>query len=107
MVNNQDHYTVDMLYNVLLAEIPTLSKTTIYNTLNLFLEKGLIKEINLDNTEARFDIMLEDHMHFICLKCKKIYDIMMNDRQKDVLKVPEHQVKETHVIMKGTCKECI
>lgn len=39
LVDNHNHPTVDMIYKALCPEIPTLSKTTVYNTLNLFVEK--------------------------------------------------------------------
>ena len=39
LVENKNHPTVDMIYKALCTEIPTLSKTTVYNTLNLFIEK--------------------------------------------------------------------
>jgi Fur family transcriptional regulator, peroxide stress response regulator len=40
-------------------EIPTLSKTTVYNTLNLLLEAGLVKHLNFEENETRYDIITE------------------------------------------------
>ncbi len=44
---NRTHPTADMIYQALVDEMPTLSKTTVYNTLKAFAEKGVIVELSL------------------------------------------------------------
>jgi Fur family peroxide stress response transcriptional regulator len=61
---SKEHPTVSTIYDDLLPEIPSLSRATVYNTLNLFVDKRIAKVLPLEDHEARFDIMAEDHAHF-------------------------------------------
>ena len=78
LVENKNHPTVDMIYKALCTEIPTLSKTTVYNTLNLFIEKKIVNVIVIEENETRYDSVMAVHGHFKCEKCGKIYDIGIN-----------------------------
>ncbi len=62
------------MYKSLLKEIPTLSKTSVYNTMDLFLEKNLVQSITIENNEVRYDADISDHGHFKCTKCSGVYD---------------------------------
>ena len=53
MMNHRTHPTVDMIYKGLSKEIPTLSKTTVYNTLKLFLSKDIVQELTIEEKEMR------------------------------------------------------
>ena len=53
LVKYYNHPTVDMIYRELVPKIPTLSKTTVYNTLNLFIEKKITAIIVIDENETR------------------------------------------------------
>ncbi len=68
------HPTVEQIYHGLNEEIPTLSKTTIYNTLNKLIEAGLVKVITIEDNEARYDINTDFHGHFKCRTCEKGLD---------------------------------
>lgn len=72
LIKNQCHPTVDQVFRDLQSEIPTLSKSTIYNTLYLFLEAGLIRVITIEDNETHYDIITETHGHFKCQKCGAI-----------------------------------
>jgi len=48
LLNYITHPTVDDIYNRVSNEIPTLSKTSIYNTMKLFKEKGIVNELSLN-----------------------------------------------------------
>ena len=74
LVENKNHPTVDMIYKALCTEIPTLSKTTVYNTLNLFIEKKIVNVIVIEENETRYDSVMAVHGHFKCEKCGKIYE---------------------------------
>lgn len=49
------HPTAEDIYLALKSEIPSLSRTTIYNTLNLFVEYGIVRILPIDDTEMRYD----------------------------------------------------
>lgn len=107
MYIKKDHPTVSQIYEDLIVVIPSLSKTTVYNTINLFLEKGVIKAVNIDTNEARYDIVTKNHGHFICVKCKRIFDFKCTD--VDIHKIEEkgNEVISTNITVKGVCKDCL
>ena len=78
LLKNNIHPTVDIVYNNLASEIPTLSKTTVYNTLKLFGEHSLIKNVNIEENEIRYDAQKHIHGHFKCTQCSKIFDFDYN-----------------------------
>ena len=77
-MKNRDHPSVDNIFQALSGEIPTLSKTTVYNTLSLFSEKRIASSITIVNNELRYDLLKEPHAHFQCEECKRVYDIPLH-----------------------------
>jgi Fur family ferric uptake transcriptional regulator/Fur family peroxide stress response transcriptional regulator len=101
------HPTTDMIYRALVQEVPTLSKTTVYNTLRLFVEKEILVGLSLFENEIRYEYNLEPHVHFRCKECGHIYDM---DRDFDLYKdeiIDGHKVTEHHVNLKGICRDCL
>lgn len=107
LTEHKNHPTVDMIYRELLDEIPTLSKTTLYNTLNLFVERGIINMLNLEENENRYDADISLHAHFQCAHCSKIYDIHIEVTQLGVSGLDDFEINESRVYFKGVCPICI
>jgi Fe2+ or Zn2+ uptake regulation protein len=101
------HPTAEMIYRALVREIPTISKTTIYNTLNALLLKGLIHSITITGTETRYDYHQLPHHHFLCTHCGKILDIAVECPYLARKEVSGHRIEELHGYFKGICKECL
>ena len=107
LLQNRTHPTVDEIFKSLMAEIKTLSKTTVYNTLKLFIEKEVVKAIVIEDNEVRYDANVNFHGHFKCLCCNTIYDFNMDDsilRNEDL---KGFQINEQHLYIKGICKACL
>jgi Fur family ferric uptake transcriptional regulator/Fur family peroxide stress response transcriptional regulator len=75
LMSHKTHPTIDEIYSTLSPYMPTLSKTTIYNTLNLFVDKGAVLQLAIDEKNARYDADISNHAHFMCKKCNKVYDL--------------------------------
>ena len=106
LAKSREHPTVDMMYHTLCKEITTLNKTTIYNTLNLFQEKGIVIGLTIEENKLRYDANVEPHAHFKCNECGKVYDVPFDYSNWNKDKVCNHIVKERHFYLKGTCKDC-
>ncbi len=106
LMNNRVHPTVDMIYKNLISEIPTLSKTTVYNTLNLFLEKNLVITIVIEENEVRYDIDTSLHGHFKCNVCNAIYDFSVDPSYLEQEHLKSFKISEQHIYLKGACKDC-
>jgi Fe2+ or Zn2+ uptake regulation protein len=104
---NRIHPTADMIYKALVRGIPTLSKTTVYNTLKALTEKGVLVTLSLFENEVRYEFNTEPHIHFKCIKCGKIYDISESFECLKNKQIEGHKVLEHHINLKGICRECI
>ena len=107
LASKATHPTADMIYNKLAREIPTLSKTTIYNTLSLFQNNGIVSGLSIDPNELRYDADTKVHAHFKCFECGSIIDIPVEPSYPVMAMAEEHDVKERHIYLKGTCKDCL
>jgi len=105
LLNNLIHPSADEVYESLRKHIPTLSKTTVYNTLKLFVENGAAIYVGIDEKNARFDGVVSQHAHFRCKDCGHISDFPMNSD----LFIPKNfkgDVEDTYFYMKGICEKC-
>jgi Fur family peroxide stress response transcriptional regulator len=103
----RNHPSVDMIYDSLKKEIPTLSKTTIYNVLKRFIDAGLVKEITIEGNEVRFDIFIEPHAHFKCTNCGNIFDIPYENVAFNLREINGNKIDKTEIFFFGTCKNCL
>ena len=106
LVEKKNHPTVDMIYKALCTEIPTLSKTTVYNTLNLFIEKKIVNVIVIEENETRYDSVMAVHGHFKCEKCGRIFDVNINKGAIEEKALKDFKIKEQHYYFKGICQDC-
>ena len=98
---------MEEIYEYLTREIPTISKTTIYNTLNALLEKGIIHAITITGTETRYDFKNFPHHHFLCSRCGRVIDIDIKCPYVEKKEFDGHRIEEIHGYFKGICKQCL
>ena len=103
---NRNHPTADDIYKNLKKNNPSLSKTTVYNSLEILNKYNIINSISITGLESRYDIEKKMHHHFLCKKCGRIIDI--NIECPNINKTLEygHKIEEVHGYFKGICKEC-
>jgi len=111
LVNTYIHPSVDMIYGDIIQYIPTLSKTTIYNTLKTFVKKGIVCPLTIDCTEVRYDAEISFHAHFKCQNCDGLYNVcadhmLHKNKISSAKKIDGHRVTEKHMYFKGICKNC-
>ncbi|MCX7974277.1 MAG: transcriptional repressor [Candidatus Aminicenantes bacterium] len=104
LLNERTHPSADEIFLYLKKEIPTISRATIYNTLNLFLNKRLVQLINLERDEARYDATLSWHAHFKCLNCNKVFDFHIESLK--LKGVEGFQILEKQLNLAGYCAQC-
>ena len=107
MVNWKNHPTVDEIYSNLIKEMPTLSKTTVYNTLDLFIQNNLTRLISIEGHEARYDADISSHGHFKCIRCGRIFDFHVDIDSIQYSSLDHYTVFEKHLYFKGICPGCL
>lgn len=106
LTENQNHPTADQIYNGLHDDVPTLSKTTVYNTLNSLTEAGLVRVINIEDNETRYDINTHNHGHFKCESCREIYDFNIDIDSFHTDQLDGFKTNDKSVYFKGLCPQC-
>lgn len=110
LMEHLTHPTVDEIYTALSPAMPTLSKTTVYNTLKLLSEEGAVHTLTIDERNTCYDADTTPHAHFLCKQCGKVYDVRQPAsivKPSKARNVEGHNVQETHYYYKGTCKYCL
>ena len=108
--DNVIHPTADELYKIISRTNSSIGSATVYRNLNTLAEEGTINKIDGLETHAHFDHNTHKHYHFICDKCKKIYDVSedvapnvdINASKETGFKITGHDI-----IFHGICSECI
>ena len=107
LTSHKTHPTVEQIYTGLHEEMPSLSKTTVYSTLNTLADAGMIRVINIEDNEIRYDITVEDHGHFKCESCGAIYDFKTDIDSLDASDLTNFKIRDKNVYFKGTCPMCL
>ncbi|MFH0975026.1 MAG: Fur family transcriptional regulator [Spirochaetota bacterium] len=106
LLKMKNHPTVDTIYKDISGDIPTLSKTTVYNTLKTFQDSGIVQAITIEDNEVKYDASVEKHAHFKCNVCGQLYDVPMDTKVLYIKSIGGHLIKETQLFFKGICKAC-
>ncbi len=103
--NTTAHPSVSQIFSDLHPNIPSLSRATVYNTINLFVEKKIAIPVQVDGVEARYDLAEPQHAHFHCATCGTIYDIPveMGHAPKSL---EGFEIHEAQLHYKGLCPSC-
>ena len=98
LLTHRTHPSIEEIYLALCDDIPTLSKTTVYNTLKLFVEHGAAQMLTIDERNVCYDGDISLHAHFLCKHCNKIFDLPApaQDEQVERMKDNGFQPEELH-----------
>jgi Fur family peroxide stress response transcriptional regulator len=108
LVNKDLHPGARLLYKEAKKKKKSLSLSTTYATLNEFSRYGIIKTLQFDKMEDRYDGNLEEHINLICERCKKIldYDVSITVDPRRVMKKTGFSVTDSRLDYYGLCREC-
>lgn len=103
------HPSANDIYEALHPDMPTLSLTTVYNTLKLFVEKGAALCIQTGERMCHFDGDMAPHMHLYCTECGRIIDMSVEDTvfSSGEAAAVNFEILDTQILIKGHCAECV
>ncbi|WP_311482606.1 Fur family transcriptional regulator [uncultured Anaerococcus sp.] len=105
LITHPIHPTAEKIFKDLKSKDPVISQATVYNSLNLFVNHKLVKELDFNMVSKRYEFKRPSHGHFICESCGKIKDLEILDMQKpDILK--DYTIDTIEVIYRGLCPDC-
>ena len=71
------------------------------------MEAGLVRIITIEDNEVRYDINTDDHGHFKCESCGKIYDFNIDFGRAEYDELRGFYIKEKDIFFKGICSKCL
>ncbi len=100
-----DHPTVDDIYKRLIKEMPTLSRTTVYNSVKVLSGAGAVREITIEDGVLRYDADVALHGHFICNKCREMAEFPL---EPEILphSLDGYEIEQRDVFYYGVCPKC-
>lgn len=101
------HPNVEEIYTTLKKKHPSLSRTTVYNSLEILINNKIVHSLTVSGLELRYDIEESLHHHFICTRCGAIFDIAIACPNMGRKLKAGHRVEEVQGYFKGICKKCL
>ena len=97
-----EHLSAEDVFVCVNRDSPAVSKATVYNTLSLFVERGLIREVIADPTRIYYDPNIEPHHHIYNSTTGQLTDIHLDDVQIQGLPnlAPDVRVEGIDVIVR-------
>ena len=110
LAETDQHPTPYQVYADLQTIDPTISRATVYNTLNTLQQLGAIVEINFGASHTHYDTDPEPHVNLICLRCHAIEDchceLLMDATMQATIADHGFQAVATKVDVLGFCQAC-
>ncbi len=77
LLSKRDHPTAEDVFIRAKRAMPEISMATVYNCLEALLKCGLVRQVSLARSAARFCPNMQEHYHFYCDGCESVFDIAM------------------------------
>ncbi len=111
--NSDKHLTVDEIYKYVYEKNKTIGIATVYRTILLFEELGVISKLIFDDRIIRYELSSFDekhtHHHLICVKCNKIMEVredLLEDLEKEVEEKYKFTILDHNLKILGICSNC-
>lgn len=106
----EDHISAEEIYAKVQARYPQMNISTVYRTLELVSELGLVTETDLGDGRVRYHCIGKGHHHhLVCQKCGKVIDVeesILDPLWEDIEKRYDFKVNMKHLAFFGLCPEC-
>lgn len=107
LLDHRTHPTADDIYTELVKTMPTLSRTTVYNTLQLLVTNQAVLGLTIDQHNMHFDGYTHPHAHFLCRSCGKIFDVEVNNHLREHLFTSDKfAIEKVELNYMGLCPDC-
>jgi Fur family ferric uptake transcriptional regulator len=106
----KSHPTADEMYDMVRKRLPRIGLATVYRNLELLAKLGIIRKLEVDGKQKRFDGDISPHYHIRCIKCNQVDDIFIKmDRglEKSAASCCDYKILDHHVQFSGICSKCL
>lgn len=105
----ENHPTVEMLYQKLQPDHPTMSLATVYKALQVLVHVGLVQQLNMGEDSFRYDAKTMQHSHVRCTKCNRVDDVLDVDDDMvmgSVAAKTSYRLTGRQMYFFGLCSKC-
>ena len=110
LAETEEHPTAQIIYEQLHPEYPTLSLATVYNTLDVLIELGLVNSLGSAGDEAiHYDADTSPHVNLACTSCHRVIDLPsqhVHALEHEVATQSGYQIMGARVLYYGLCPDC-
>ena len=110
LLTSKQHPTAHVLFEQLQPAAPSLSRATVYNTLQTLVDHGLLQEIGEAGDRAvHYDADPTPHINFVCKACHRVQDfseIALDGTAREVIERSGYRVAGMRIVYYGLCPEC-
>jgi len=106
----KSHPTVNEVYEMVRKRLPKIGLGTVYQNLDLLVRLGIIRKLEVEGEQKRFDGDMTPHYHIRCNICKRVDDIFIKmDRglEKSAASCCDYKILDHHVQFSGICSKCL
>ena len=108
LTGNTSHPTADDIYLFLREHHPDISLATVYRNLRQLSEGGEVRCIDVGDGKDRFDYNVNEHAHFLCTSCGKVYDVFYStEKVRAALSGIPGNIETEDLYFHGICTVCI
>jgi Fur family ferric uptake transcriptional regulator len=112
VARQRGHFGATDLYVTALTKKKRASLSTIYRTLPMLVDCGLIRETGPSDSESKFEYIYgrECHDHLVCLRCGKIIEVQVESLGKSLQSIASNlsfRLREHYLEAAGYCEECL
>jgi Fe2+ or Zn2+ uptake regulation protein len=103
------HVTAEDVHEEVTGKLPNVSLPTVYSTLELFEELGLVRRVATEGGPALFDSRLDEHQHVVCRRCGRVQDLetaIDDSRARTAARRAGFKPEHTDVVLIGLCGDC-
>jgi Fur family peroxide stress response transcriptional regulator len=109
LAGSEEHPDAEALFRAVQQRVPTVSLDTVYRTLWMLHDLGLVATVGPQRSGLRFDANLDRHHHYVCVRCGLVRDF--DSGELNDLHVPDAvkhlgTVVDAHVEVRGLCARC-
>ncbi len=109
LCNTTEHPSAEMIFTGLQPEYPTMSLATVYKTIDILKEIGLVKVLNVGEDSFRYDANIAEHPHVRCMICNRVDDIFGVDAStylKNIAEETDYKLSGQQFYFYGICPAC-
>lgn len=109
LASSIEHPSAEAVFRTVQKSVPTVSLDTVYRTLWMLTDLGVLRTLGPRQGNARFDANLDRHHHYVCVRCGMVRDF--ESEELNDLRIPDSLkrlggVMSAHVEVRGVCAVC-